>query len=98
MKQHTDGTPCNEGTTQLPPDFQPCCDLFRGHVATCALELRYEWWPAARFWVIAIAESAGSGGVWIGFCPHCGRELRPASQRPPAVEVAAGQPGRWLQT
>jgi len=59
---HPDGTLCLEGTTSLPSDFQPCCDVFAAHTATCAHDLRYEWWPTSRRWVIAIAEAAGGGG------------------------------------
>lgn len=98
VKQHIDGTPCKEGTRNVPPDFTPCCDTFRAHLETCDYDLRYEWWPTQRFWVIAIAESAGSGGIWIGHCPHCGNQLVPASQRGADAESSAGQSGRWLQT
>ncbi len=73
---HADGTRCLEGTKRVPRSFRPCCEVFAGHVATCAHDLRYEWWPKARQWVIAIAESAGGGGISIEFCPHCGARLR----------------------
>jgi len=72
---HPDGTSCLEGTTSLPPDFQPCCAVFAAHTATCAHDLRYEWWPKSRRWVIALAESAGGGGIVITHCPHCGTPL-----------------------
>lgn len=97
MKQHTDGSPCKAGTTSLPADFTPCCDVFGAHVDTCEYDVRYEWWPTQRFWVIAIAASAGSGGVWISHCPHCGNELRPASERDDEDAASGGQAGRWLQ-
>jgi hypothetical protein len=97
MRQHADGTPCKEGTRDTPPGFAPCCDLFRAHLETCEFDIRYEWWPTQRFWVIAIAASAGGGGAWIAHCPHCGALLQPASQRPPEEEDNTGQPGRWLQ-
>ncbi len=73
--RHPDGTLCLEGTTSLPPDFQPCCAVFAAHTATCAHDLRYEWRPKSRQWVIAIAESAGGGGIMITYCPHCGALL-----------------------
>jgi hypothetical protein len=73
--RHPDGTLCLEGTSSLPPDFQPCCEVFAGHTATCAHDLRYEWWRKSRRWVIAIAESAGGGGIMIRYCPHCGTPL-----------------------
>lgn len=67
--KHPDGTLCLEGTTSLPPDFQPCCDVFAAHTSTCVYDLRYEWWPRSRQWVIAIAEAAGGGGIVIHYCP-----------------------------
>ena len=73
--RHPDGTLCLEGTTSLPPDFQPCCAVFAAHTATCAYDLRYEWRPKSRQWVIAIAEAAGGGGIVIAHCPHCGAPL-----------------------
>jgi len=73
--KHPDGTFCLEGTTALPPDFQPCCDLFAAHTATCAYDLRYEWWPRSRQWVIAIAEAAGGGGVVIHYFSPFGGKL-----------------------
>lgn len=97
MNHHPDGSACKKGTRQVPPDFAPCCEIFGAHVATCEYDLRYEWWPDQGFWVIAIAEAAGSGGVWVGHCPHCGQRLRPASERPPEDDFSSGQPGRWLQ-
>jgi len=97
MARHTDGSPCKQGTREVPVGFQPCCDLFLGHLDTCSLDVRYEWWPEQQFWVIAIDESAGSGGVWMAFCPHCGKELRPRSTRPSDDENSRGQPGRWLR-
>ena len=73
--RHPDGTLCLEGISSLPPDSQPCCEVFAGHTATCAHDLRYEWWRKSRRWVIAIAESAGGGGIMIRYCPHCGTPL-----------------------
>jgi len=97
LNRHTDGSACKEGTRDLPADFAPCCEIFGAHVATCEYDIRYEWWPEQRFWVIAIAAGAGSGGIWIGHCPHCGQRLRPASQRPADADSQGGQPGRWLR-
>lgn len=73
--RHPNGTFCLEGTTSLPLDFQPCCTVFAGHTSTCVHDLRYEWWPKSRQWVIAVAEAAGGGGVVINYCPHCGAPL-----------------------
>lgn len=72
---HADGTRCLEGTRSVPDNFKPCCDMFAGHVDTCALDLRYEWWEKSGIWVIAIAESSGGGGIEIIYCPHCGAKL-----------------------
>lgn len=66
---------CLEGTTCLPRDFEPCCVVFGSHVATCAFDLRYEWWEKSRQWVIRLAEDVGGGGIVISHCPHCGRKL-----------------------
>lgn len=73
--RHPDGTICKEGTESIPDDFQPCCEIFGGHIKTCEFDLRYEWWPRSEKWVIAIAESAGGGGIDIAYCPHCGASL-----------------------
>jgi hypothetical protein len=59
----------------VPPRFRHCCEVFRAHTTTCELDVRYEWWPKANRWFIAILDSAGGGGIEIGFCPHCGRQL-----------------------
>ena len=94
--QHTDGTPCKEGTRTVPPDFRPCCRAFAGHTDTCEYDIRYEWWSPEQGWVVAIAESAGGGGVAIRFCPHCGLKLQPEVEG--ESEDAGGQPGRQLRT
>jgi len=75
MHGHSDGTICREGTQSLPEDFVPCCEMFSAHTATCVFDIRYEWWKTSRRWVIAIAESAGGGGIEITYCPHCGTKL-----------------------
>jgi hypothetical protein len=96
VKQHTDGTRCKEGTRDVPPDFAPCCDDFAAHLDTCEYDVRYEWWPGQRMWVIAIAEAAGGGGVHMAHCPHCGTRLVPTAP-PPDDEPGTGQRGRWLR-
>ncbi|HNT78321.1 MAG TPA: hypothetical protein PKH77_25195 [Anaerolineae bacterium] len=73
--RHPNGTPCLEGTAYVPQDFRPCCDLFAAHTTTCVYDLRYEWWPRSRQWVIALAKAAGGGGIVIHYCPHCGARL-----------------------
>ena len=72
---HADGTPCKEGTRSAPDGYAPCCDLFDGHTSACDFDVRYEWWAGPARRVITIAESAGGGGIWIRFCPHCGSKL-----------------------
>ncbi len=74
-KPHADGTLCLEGTSRLPASFVACCDVFDGHTSTCTYDLRYEYWEKSKMWVIAIAESAGGGGIEISYCPHCGTKL-----------------------
>lgn len=69
---HSDGTPCKEGTANVPAGFAPCCDMFGSHTSTCDYDVRYEWWSKSRQWVISISESAGGGGIQIFYCPHCG--------------------------
>lgn len=80
----------------MPQGFKPCCAMFGGHIDTCEYDIRYEWWSGDGVWVIAIADSAGSGGVVIRFCPHCGRELQPVS-RHEEDDDSGGQPGRRLR-
>lgn len=72
---HPDGTTCREGTRSVPSDWTPCCDVFGGHVDTCEFDVRYEFWPQRDGWFVAIAESAGGGGIEIHWCPHCGKRL-----------------------
>lgn len=79
--RHSDGTLCLEGATSLPPAFHPCCDVFAAHTATWGHGLRYEWRPKSRQWVIAIAESAGGGGIMITYCPYCGTPLLEEQER-----------------
>lgn len=74
-RTHADGSECLQGTSQLPPAFVPCCEDFAAHLTTCAFDVRYEWWSREDGWVIAIAASAGGGGIGIVFCPHCGEKL-----------------------
>jgi hypothetical protein len=80
MPKHTDGTECLEGTTKIPKDFKPCCDVFDAHISSCAYDLRYEWWQKMKIWVIVISETAGGGGIAISFCPHCGSRLSEKSK------------------
>ncbi len=80
-KHHPDGTVCLEGTRSLPKSYSPCCEIFDSHTSTCEYDLRYEWGPRSRQWVIAIAESAGGGGVRISYCPHCGARLKPETRQ-----------------
>jgi hypothetical protein len=47
----------------VPSGFRACCAECAGHVNTCDLDIRYEWWPRSAEWVISIAESAGGGGI-----------------------------------
>jgi hypothetical protein len=96
MDHHIDGTLCKAGTRDVPQDFQPCCITFAGHVATCEFDIRYEWWGGDQVWVIAIADSAGGGGIVIRFCPHCSKELVPVSQVDEDDETGP-QPGRRLR-
>jgi hypothetical protein len=72
---HADGTTCLEGTRSVPESWTPCCETFAAHVDTCAYDIRYEFWPRRSEWFIAIAASAGGGGIQIAWCPHCGTKL-----------------------
>ena len=75
---HADGTICLEGTSRVPKPYRPCCQAFDVQTSMCAFDVRYEWSPRQKTWVIAISESAGGGGVVITYCPHCGDKLRPS--------------------
>ena len=75
MKYHQDGTVCLEGTKSVPEDFVSCCDDFAAHLDSCQYDVRYEWWKIEKYWVIAIADCVGGGGIKITFCPHCGKKL-----------------------
>ncbi len=86
-REHEDGTTCLEGTSSVPAGYSPCCATFGGHVETCVYDLRYEWWPRQRCWVIAVAENAGGGGIMIRYCPHCGHDLRRAAARKTPVAL-----------
>jgi hypothetical protein len=94
-KTHPDGTPCKEGTRSVPSRHVACCETFAGHLSTCDLDVRYEWWPRPRQWVITIAESAGGGGIVIRYCPHCGAELQPRT-RAGGRGHGGGQAGRRI--
>jgi hypothetical protein len=74
---HTDGTLCREGSKSVPENFVACCEDFDDHTSTCEFDVRYEWCVEEKVWSIAIAESAGGGGILIDFCPHCGVRLIP---------------------
>ncbi len=76
VESHTDGTPCKEGTRRVPRPFRPCCYIFEAHVSICELKVRYEWWPKAGTWVIAL----DGAGTEMRFCPHCGAELGPKNK------------------
>ncbi len=78
---HADGTECKEGTRSVPDGWIPCCEAFAGHVDTCDFDIRYEYWRSRDGWFVAIAESAGGGGIEISYCPHCGTELTGAPSR-----------------
>jgi hypothetical protein len=58
-KQHSDGSPCPEGTQCVPRVFRPCCGAFAQHTSSCYFDIRYEWWPKRRGWFIVIAPDAG---------------------------------------
>ncbi len=51
-----------------------------------------EYWQTSGFWVLAIDDSAGGGGVEIDWCPHCGRSLahNSAASGWPAAYHASG--------
>jgi hypothetical protein len=70
--------------------------VFAGHVETCACDLRYAFWPGANQWCIAVAESAGRGGIAIGWCPH--RETTTAPSKARSDEIGdAGSTVRSVQ-
>ena len=66
--------PCLEGTRQVPRGFQPCCDRFEASTTACVLDIRFEWWPTTKQWVIRIADGV-SCALKISFCPYCGTAL-----------------------
>jgi hypothetical protein len=40
----------------------------------CVFDIRFEWWPKTKQWVIRIADG-GSSGLKMSFCPYCGTAL-----------------------
>jgi len=75
MKNHLDGTPCLKGLQDIPENYNPCCEDFDDRTYVCIHDIRYEWWPERQGWFIPIHASAGSGGIAMGYCPHCGHKL-----------------------
>lgn len=73
---HPDGSMCLEGTSNVPGrGYRPCCDTFEAHLATCANDIRYEYWPRRDRWFVIVADGTGDG-IRIRYCPHCGARLR----------------------
>ena len=65
---------CPEGTKRVPPNFEPCCEVFESHLTTCYYDLRYEF-SSQHGWGIRLADEVGGGMISISFCPHCGMLL-----------------------
>ncbi len=86
-RKHADGSLCPEGTQRLPIRFVPCCPEFTARTFACCYDIRYEWWSQHKGWFIVIAESAGSGGIAISFCPHCGSKLSGGKKSGRFIEV-----------
>lgn len=76
QRTHIDGSPCPEGTAQLPRRHRFCCEDFRQRAHACYFDVRYEWWPRQRGWFNVISPDAGGGGIAMAFCPHCGARLQ----------------------
>jgi hypothetical protein len=84
--RHSDGTLCLEGTRRVPRAYRACCEAFDARTFTCVHDVRYEWWPGQKTWVIRISEQSGGGGIAMAYCPHCGAKLK-----------GSGKSGRWLE-
>ncbi len=93
--KHPDGSICLEGTSSVPRRFKSCCDSFLRRTSACVYDVRCEWWPKKRIWVILIAESSGGGGIQIGHCPHCGARLSGVGGRA-RIKVAEGVVSRRM--
>ncbi|ORA22589.1 hypothetical protein [Mycobacterium aquaticum] len=68
---HADGTECLDGARRVPKTYQPCCDAFDRRTASCVNDIRFEWWPSSRHWVVIVPDG-GSSGLHLSFCPFCG--------------------------
>jgi hypothetical protein len=71
---HADGSRCREGTQKVPRDFRACCERFSAQTSACEFDVRFEWWPKRKSWVICIPDG-GESGLEISFCPYCGSDL-----------------------
>jgi hypothetical protein len=85
-RKHTDGSICLEGTRRVPKPYTACCEAFDSRTVACTFDIRYEWWPKLKTWVVPISDASGGGGVAINHCPHCGMKLKGSKKE-----------GRWLE-
>ena len=77
---HADGTPCVEGTQNVPRGFIPCCESFEAGTKACEFDIRFEWWPKSKHWVIRVPDG-GTSGLEISYCPYCGGNLSERAKR-----------------
>jgi hypothetical protein len=66
---------CLDGIrSPVPAGYRACCEAFDRHLEASVFDIRFEWWPKSKKWVIRVADG-GSSGLTIRFCPYCGTKL-----------------------
>jgi hypothetical protein len=80
-KRHIDGSVCLEGVrSSIPRGYKVCCEVFERCLFACVYDIRFEWWPKSKIWVIRVADG-GSSGLVMNFCPYCGAALPKSGRR-----------------
>jgi len=71
---HPSGELCLAGERKVPRGFSACCSRFDHATQACIYDIRFEWWPRSKSWVVRVADG-GSSGIELTFCPFCGENL-----------------------
>jgi hypothetical protein len=87
QSHHPGGEPCLAGKRKVPRGFAACCARFDRATQACAFDIRFEWWPRSKSWVVRIADG-GSSGIEFSFCPYCGVNLNRAAAGKRLIDTA----------